>query len=74
MTPIREARERQGLSARELAYFANCSAMTVSRLERGVSENVAPAVKARIARALRVPVEELWPRHEQSTAKGADVV
>jgi transcriptional regulator with XRE-family HTH domain len=60
-TRIREERKRQGLTGRELAYFAGCSPMTVSRLERGVTENVAPAVKVRIARVLRVPVEALWP-------------
>ena len=61
MTRIRQERERQGLTARELAFFAGVSPMTVSRLERGVTVNAAPAVMARIARAIRVPVEELWP-------------
>jgi transcriptional regulator with XRE-family HTH domain len=57
---LRSERERQGLSGRELAYFAGTSPMTISRLERGEGD-VAPAVKARVARALRVSVEELWP-------------
>ena len=60
MSQLRNERERQGLSLRELAHFADTSAMTVSRLERGEGE-VSPAVKARVARALRVSVEKLWP-------------
>lgn len=44
---------------RELAYFVPCSHATIQRLENGTLD-VAPALKARIARALRVPVERLW--------------
>lgn len=61
MSRLRNERERQGLSVRELAHFADSSPMTISRLERGEGD-VAPAVKARVARVLRVPVGELWPR------------
>lgn len=62
---LRSERERQGLKGRELAYFAHTSPMTISRLERDEGD-VAPAVKARVARALRVPVEDLWPQEAAS--------
>ena len=57
---LRDERQRQGLSLREVAHFAGCSHMTVQRLEVGTLD-VAPATKARIARALRVRVSDLWP-------------
>ena len=64
MSRIREERECQGLTGRELAYFSTTSPMTISRIERGIGD-VSPAIKARVARALRVPVEELWPVAEE---------
>jgi predicted transcriptional regulator len=57
---LRERRQAQGLSQRELGYFADCAHTTIARLEHG-DIDVAPALKARIARALRAPVSELWP-------------
>lgn len=64
---LRREREAQGLSLRELAHFANCSHMTVQRLEIGTLD-VAPATRARIAHALRVPVAELWPQEKNEAA------
>ncbi len=57
---LRFEREQQDLSLRELAHFAACSHMTIQRAEVGTLDT-APATKARIARALRVPVRDLWP-------------
>jgi transcriptional regulator with XRE-family HTH domain len=57
---LHSERERQGFSLRELAYFAGCSHGTLQRAEAG-NVDMAPALKARIARALRVPLAELWP-------------
>jgi len=57
---LRAERERQGLSGKELAFFAGCTPMAISRLERGLGGSA--ALKASVARVLRVPVEELWPR------------
>jgi transcriptional regulator with XRE-family HTH domain len=56
---LREVRTGQRLTLRELAHFAGCSHTTIARLERG-DLDVAPALKARIARALRVPVADLF--------------
>ena len=67
MSQLRNERERQGLSLRELARFADTSPMTLSRLERGKGA-VSPAVMARVARVLRVPVEELWPLNSGKAA------
>jgi transcriptional regulator with XRE-family HTH domain len=64
---LRRERERQELTLRELGHFAKCSHMTVHRLEQGTLD-VAPATKARIARALRVPVAELWPLDDPNPA------
>jgi transcriptional regulator with XRE-family HTH domain len=60
---VRAERRRQGLSMRELAHFVGVAHATIQRVENGTLD-VAPATKARIARALRVPVSELWPRGE----------
>jgi transcriptional regulator with XRE-family HTH domain len=60
---LRRERQLQGLSLRELAHFAGCSHMTIQRLEVGTLD-VAPSTRARIARALRVPVADLWPQPE----------
>jgi transcriptional regulator with XRE-family HTH domain len=57
---IRRERKRQQLSMRELAHFVGVSHATVQRVENG-SLDVSPAIKVRIAHALRVPVAELWP-------------
>lgn len=45
---------------RELAHFAGCSHVAIQRLENGTLGGSA-ALKARIARALRIPVADLWP-------------
>lgn len=58
---LQDRRTAQGLTLRELAHFAGCSHTTIARLEAG-DLDVAPALKARIARALRVPVAVLWPQ------------
>jgi DNA-binding XRE family transcriptional regulator len=47
------------LTQRELSYFAGCSHTTVSLLERGEID-VSVELKTKIARALGVPVQELW--------------
>jgi transcriptional regulator with XRE-family HTH domain len=61
---LRDARTAQGLSIRELAFFAGCSHTTIQRLENGTLD-VAPALKAQIARQLRLPVGALWSPDEQ---------
>jgi transcriptional regulator with XRE-family HTH domain len=57
---LRDERLRQELTQREVGYFAFCSHATIARLEAGTLD-VSPALKARIARVLRVSVAELWP-------------
>jgi transcriptional regulator with XRE-family HTH domain len=66
---LRAERQRQELSMRELAHFAGCSHGTIQRLENRTLD-VRPAVKARIARALRVSVTELWPNPAHENGEG----
>ena len=66
-TRLRAERERQGLSMRDLGHFAGCSHTTVQRIESGALD-AAPTIKARIARALRMNVRELWPLDEPNPA------
>ena len=61
---LRRERENQGLSLRELAYFAQVSHTTVQRIELGTLD-AAPSTLARIARTLRVPVSELWAPEDE---------
>ena len=56
---LKAIRTEQELTLRQLAHFAGCSHSTIARLEHG-DLDVSPAIKARIARALRTPVEHLW--------------
>lgn len=56
---------------RELAHFAGTSHATIQRCENG-SADVAPATLARIARALRVPVAELFPTNGDAPAGGTE--
>jgi transcriptional regulator with XRE-family HTH domain len=62
---LRAERERAELSMRELAYFAKVSHPTIQRIENGTM-NPSPAIKARLARLLRLRLEDLWPLDEDS--------
>ena len=59
---MRTEREAQGLSVRQLARFADTTAATISRIERGLIADPRPALQVRIAHALRVPLDRLFPR------------
>lgn len=59
---LRDERERQGLSVRQLARFSDTAASTISRIERGLIEDPRPALQVRIAQALRVPIDRVFPR------------
>lgn len=59
-TQLRTERERAEMSIRDLAYFARVSHPTIQRIENGTLIP-RPALKARLARILRVRLEELWP-------------
>jgi DNA-binding XRE family transcriptional regulator len=56
---LRDERQRQKMSQRDLGHFADCSHVAINRMENG-SLDGSPALKSRIARAFRVPVSELW--------------
>lgn len=59
---LRTERKAQGISIRQLAYFADTDASTISRIERGLIAEPGPALQVRIAQALRVPLDRLFPR------------
>ena len=65
MNQVRTFREDQELSLRELAHIVGVAHTTIARLEGGETD-VSAAVKARIARALRVPIAEVFPQAEQA--------
>ncbi len=59
---LRTEREAQGLSVRQLAYFADTAPSTISRIERDLIAHPAPSLQVRIARVLRCDVGEIFPK------------
>ena len=66
-TPMRTIRRQRNLTLRDLAYFTGASASTLSRLERNKVDS-SPALKARIARALSIPIDALWPNPDREAS------
>ena len=64
MKKIQKLRKAKGLSQKKLAEKADCEQHQISRLEAGKA-GVLPSTAERIAKALGVPVTELF-RHCQS--------
>lgn len=63
---VRRARASMGLTLREVAYFAETTEASLSRIERGLQE---PSVtlKVRLARVLGEPLSELFPLPQRSS-------
>jgi transcriptional regulator with XRE-family HTH domain len=61
-SPLRRERERQDLSRADLGFFSGCSGETIRRLENGQYAGTAPALLARVARALRARPADLFPQ------------
>ncbi len=59
---LQQAREEQGLSVRQLAYFADTAPSTISRIERDLIAHPAPSLQVRIARVLRCDVGKIFPK------------
>ncbi len=59
---VKEEREAQGLTVRQLARFAQTAPSTVSRIESGDIRDPKPALQVRIAKALRVPLDRVFPQ------------
>ena len=57
---IRQAREAKGLSQRRLALDSGVNQSTVIRVERGDFLNPSPETLQSLARALELPLEEVW--------------
>lgn len=61
-SPLRQEREAQGLTVRQLAYFAEAAPSTISRIERDLIADPAPSLQVRIASVLRCDVGKIFPR------------
>lgn len=53
---------QQGMTLRDLARFAEIDHSTLSLIERGLIGSPRPGTQARIARALRLPIDRVFPR------------
>jgi transcriptional regulator with XRE-family HTH domain len=58
-TVLRQKREEQGLTQRDLAKRAKVTAGYVAQLEMGVRKNPSLEILKRLAKALGVPASEL---------------
>jgi putative transcriptional regulator len=64
---LRELRDAAGLTQIALAVKAGCSASTISAVEKyGYPPSM--SMRQRIARALHVKLEDVWPRDEVMVA------
>jgi transcriptional regulator with XRE-family HTH domain len=61
-SPLRDERKAQGLSMRQLAYFAGTAPSTISRIERDLIADPAPSLQVRIASVLRCDVRKIFPK------------
>jgi putative transcriptional regulator len=60
---LRELRTERGWQQAKLAVIAGVSPATVGNIER-YGYPASPKLRARIAKALHVKVEDIWPREE----------
>lgn len=60
MEHLKQARERRGLSQRDLSRLASVEQSVLSRLEAGISTDPRVSTAKRLAAALGVPVEKLF--------------
>jgi len=58
---IRELRTKLNISQEELAYLAGTTQSNISNIERGLCLKIELATGIRIARALKKPVEYVFP-------------
>lgn len=59
MTKLRTIRQQRGYTLRDVSDLSGPSVATLSRAERGLQE-LSPAAKVAVARALDVPVSALF--------------
>lgn len=63
--------ESRGLSVRELARVAGCKHAMIGHLRTGYKTSTAPELSARIADALRVPLDLLYEVEQPTTLRSA---
>ena len=61
---LRSEREAQDLRIRELARIVKTAPSTILRIETGEIADPRPALQVRIARALRRPLDAIFPIEE----------
>lgn len=64
MTPLRDAREKAGLTVEELADMAGVSTSIITLRERTRRGSVKLSTARALAKALETTVDELWPIEE----------
>lgn len=71
MNRLQELRKARNMTQRQVAAAAGCSPALISMLERDVREAPSVYLAQRIARALGVPVEEVFPLSDQEGEQSA---
>ena len=66
---IRQARQQQGLSSRALARVVGVNDATIVRIEQGAIEAPRPNVLSAIARALELPLSDVFAMADYVTPK-----
>lgn len=59
---LKEVRERNGLSVNELSSYSEVSNAQISRIERGIRGVPKPETILKLAKALKVPYEEMMKK------------
>ena len=57
---IKEMREKCGISQEELSKLSNVSRVTISQLENNESKNTSTKTLLKIAKALNVPLDDIF--------------
>lgn len=73
-TAIQALRREQKLNLRGLAAFTQCSASTLSRIERGLNQNPGEELLGRLAEALAVPVDDITKGGQMAASTAEDKI
>ena len=69
MSKLTVVRKKKGLRMVDVATLADCSLSMVWLAENGYEKRLSPRLKGKIAKALRVPVEKLFPDPKRKSKK-----
>jgi transcriptional regulator with XRE-family HTH domain len=71
---LRAARRQKDITQSQLAELSGVNQTTISDIERGANRNPSWETVARIAKALGVPPEELFPVADEASASADQAV